>query len=100
MFWSKNKKQKNISTARKSGSPSNAGASASEGVLSSAQLRVQAMENARAARAHIGEDTIQKIAATMSQKQSSATEKAKEEIELHDAERIAVELLILIDEHG
>ena len=61
------------------------------------ELRAQAIENARAAREHLGEDTIQQIAALMRKKQSSATEQAKRQIEKHSIEDLTRELRYLID---
>lgn len=66
----------------------------------SEKLREQALANARAARAAIGEDTIQKIAAAMKKKQQSPIEQAKARIYNAEAERVAEEILdMLKDKH-
>lgn len=62
----------------------------------SAALRKEAMENARAARAAIGEDTLERIAAAMTKKQRSQTERARSRIRDRDADLVASELLDMI----
>jgi hypothetical protein len=83
MFWNKDK--------NKSG-PSDTGKA-----LSIEQLRAQAMDNVRAARENIGEDILDRFAAAMAAKEKSLTEQAKARIAEQDAERVAIELLYLMD---
>lgn len=65
---------------------------------SSADIRAQAMKNVRQARAAIGEETLDKIAAAMRKKQSSDFEKAKEKIKSLDNGRVADNIRAMIDE--
>jgi hypothetical protein len=60
-------------------------------------LRAQALANAKAARAHIGDETLERIAAAMAKKQNSATEQAKRKIQEADAERVASEILSMLE---
>lgn len=60
----------------------------------SARLRAEAMENARAARERLGEDTIQKIAAALGEQ--SAGKKAQRELQAMDKAQIADHLKIMI----
>lgn len=83
MFWSKKKKAEKA--ARKKAAHSQ-------------KLREQAMANARAAREQIGEETLNRIAAAMTKKQQSNTERAKTAIQNADADRVAQEILYMIDE--
>lgn len=70
-----------------------------EGKKSESQrLREEALANARAAREHIGEDTIQKIAAAMAKKENSPMAQAKEQLANSDADRITDEILYMLDE--
>lgn len=62
----------------------------------SARLRAEAMQNARAARERLGDDTIQKIAAAL--EEQSAGKKAQRELQDMDKERIAGHLRDLIGE--
>ncbi len=64
----------------------------------SAQIRAEAMANMKAARAHIGEDTLDRIAAAMEKKQNSVMEQAKSQIASADADRVADEILWMLDE--
>lgn len=50
----------------------------------------------RAARAEIGEDTLQKIAAAIARKEGSAAEQAKAKIQKADPDRVAGELLSML----
>jgi len=61
-------------------------------------LRTQALANARTARGHIGEETIQKIAAAMAKKQHNPMEKAKAQLANVDSDRITDELLYMLDD--
>ncbi len=112
MFWSKKKKP---DTTKKIGKHSDealpAGQGSSEplngsnkqGVKAgqrpgSEEIRTQALANARAARERIGEDTIQKIAAALAKKQSSAMEQAKNKINKAESGRLRDEIRFLMDE--
>lgn len=64
----------------------------------SAALRAEALENARLARERLGDDTIQKIAAALSEQNKSAGKRAQEEIREMDKARIADHLKSLLDE--
>lgn len=99
MFWLHSKKQKNASqTVKGSTSSKSAPLAVFDRGQSSHDIRQQALENARAARAHIGADKLKKISASMQADQSPKEQRNKDEIERHEAERIIAELLILIDE--
>lgn len=63
----------------------------------SATIRAQALANARAAREALGDETIQKIAAAMQKKQQSPTEQAKLKIAQADADRVAEEILSMLE---
>ena len=97
-FGSKNKKPD------KKAAPSKGAAAGEQGKnkngsqkLSGDALRAQALANAKAARVAIGEDTLNKIAAAMTKKQQSATEQAKRSIQNADAERVAIEILYMLE---
>lgn len=62
------------------------------------EIRAQAMENARRARAVIGEDTLQKIAAAMQKKQQSDMEKARTKIRSMDSGRVADNLKAMMED--
>ena len=65
------------------------------------ELKAEAMNNARAAREAIGEDTLDKIAEEMSKKQKSNVEKAKRDITSRDDNQIAENLRDLMnDDHA
>ena len=64
----------------------------------SVKLREKALANAAAARAHIGEDVLDKIAEAMTKKQQSAMEQAKAQIADTDPDRVLDELKLLLDE--
>lgn len=103
MFWRKKpqKGQKAKSPASKGGA-SQAGAGTGIGGVgrssASEALRAQAMANVRAARESIGEDTLDRMAAAMRKKQQSPLERAKAQILDEDAERVASEILAMIDD--
>ena len=95
MFWFKkqNKQQKNKSDI----AAENVTSKSSSAAVSD-HLRVKAMKNARAAREHIGEDNVQKLAAIMNpQPDSTAKSQAEEIIANHDAERVAAQLLAMME---
>ena len=58
----------------------------------------EALANARKARETLGDETIQKIAAAMHKKQQSATEQAKAKIAVSDADRVAAEILWMLED--
>lgn len=96
MFWSKNK---NTDKQKK---PDN-GLQGDNGVHQnipekSQRIRQEALANARKARADIGEEALEKIAAMMTKKQQSVIEQAKRQIAEKDADRVAEEILLMLDE--
>lgn len=64
----------------------------------SAAIRAQALDNMRAARERIGEDTIQEIAAILRAKDSSPMRQAEAQIKALDKGRIADNLKAMLDE--
>jgi hypothetical protein len=64
----------------------------------SAEIRAQALANARMAREAIGEETLQKIAAAIQKKQMSSVEQAKACISQTDPSRVADEIIAMLDE--
>ncbi|GJL85781.1 MAG: hypothetical protein DHS20C02_15560 [Micavibrio sp.] len=97
MFWSDKKKHKDTDK-RKEPKELQAIEGDREGTSKSQRIREEALANARAARAQIGEDTLDKIAAAMTKKQQSATEQAKAQIKAADSDRVVDEILAMIDE--
>jgi hypothetical protein len=63
----------------------------------SAEIRAQALANARKAREAIGDEALQKIAAALKKKQESELEKAKAKIAETDATRVAEEILAMLE---
>ena len=61
-------------------------------------LRAQALANARKAREHIGEDTIQKIAAAMAKKENNPMAQAQAQLQNADSDRVADEILFMLDD--
>lgn len=61
-------------------------------------LRAQALANARKAREHIGEETVQKIAAAMAKKQNNPVERAKSKIAALPSDQVTDQLLALLDD--
>lgn len=106
--FGKNKNSKDKQTDKRAGKTAVPAASvqgdlsktnkASSQGLAGDALRAQALANAKAARAHIGEETLDKIAAAMHKKQKSAMEQAKRNIQNADAERVAAEILLMLEE--
>ncbi|MFK7840288.1 MAG: hypothetical protein AB8B83_08170 [Bdellovibrionales bacterium] len=103
MFWNKDKKSQNKKgtknkTSDKRGKASCVGNKDSGGHgLTGDALRAKAMANVRSARAHIGEDTLDKIAAAMTKKQQSAMERAKRDIQGADVDKVLDELKWMLD---
>jgi len=103
MFWSKNSKtnkktdkRKRHQKERNGNKKSSVGKDIGHG-SSREEIQAQAMANVRAARAHIGEDTLDKIAAAMTKKQQSAMEKAKRDIAGADVDKVLDELKFMLD---
>lgn len=96
MFWNKKDKSNKADKLNKAGDKRSKEGSAQD--AKSAQLRQQAMANVRAARAEIGEEALDQIAAMMTRKQQSATEQAKAKIRSADADRVVDEILYMLDE--
>ena len=106
MFWGKDKKQKNKTGKKDKRGSSNKNAAANRGNSvgsdkghgqSREAIQAEAMANVRAARAHIGEETLDKIAAAMTKKQQSAMEKAKRDIAGADVDKVLDELKFMLD---
>lgn len=98
MFWSKEKQ-----TSDKQAKPSQKALHGDIGVQekcnsNSQRIREDALANARLARAEIGAETLDKIAALMTKKQQSAIELAKADIARVDADRVAQEILWMLDQ--
>lgn len=100
MFWSKKKKTDKQSKGAKSDPKASCGSlvGTQSQRLSSEEIRAQALANARAARERVGEETIQKIAAALVQKQMSLTEQAKAQIARQNSDRVADEIRYLLDD--
>lgn len=64
----------------------------------SQQLRAEAMANARAARETLGDETVQKIAEIIARKENNPFEQALRKIEQADSDRVADEILYMLDE--
>ncbi len=64
----------------------------------SASLRAQALENARAARERLGDETIQKISNALSEQNKSAGKKAQDQIRAMDKAVVAQHLKSLLDD--
>lgn len=98
MFWDKKNKSKKNKTTDKRGKDVCVGKNKNEGHgLRGDALRAQAMANVRSARAHIGEDTLDKIAAAMTKKQQSSMEQAKRQIKGADVDKVLDELKFMLD---
>jgi hypothetical protein len=80
MFWKKKNTQKDGKSAKKS--------SADGGKPTREQIIAQAKASMSAARAEIGDETLDKIKAAMMKKQASAIEKAKTQIRAADADKV------------
>jgi hypothetical protein len=109
MFWSKKKKAGQTKKPDKNGLASYGDVGTSKGKGSSgkisggqrnsADIRAEALANARAARERIGEETIQKIADALVRKQMSLTEQAKKQIAQANSDRVAQEIRFLMDDN-
>ncbi len=98
MFWSKNKKTDKQKKSPKEAQASGTGKELSVGNSDRQRIREEALANARQARAEIGEETLNRIAAAMTKKQNSATEQAKAQIAKADSERVLDEIMYMIDQ--
>ncbi len=85
MFWKK-KDKKTTPSSEISGKPSRE------------EILVQAKASAAAARAEIGDETLEKIKAALLKKQSSAIEKAKAQIKATDTDKVRDHLKYMIRE--
>lgn len=99
MFWlnkSKNKKH----TDKQKGSQESRVIEGDrvDDLTASQRLREEALANARKAREHIGEDTLDRIAAAMKKKQESKIERLKSELQSKDGDHLAAEIMALMDE--
>lgn len=79
MFWSKKKNSPKSNTQSKSDA-----------------LRKQALDNARAAREALGDETIQRITAAMSGKKNSPVEQAKTHIQNTEDDKVVDEILWML----
>ncbi len=96
-FGQKNKKTKQTDKRGKKKSKE-LRAGCAEGKSESQRIREEALANARAAREHIGEDTIQKIAAAMAKKENNPMAKAQAQLATADSDRVADEILYMLDD--
>ena len=99
MFWSKNKNADKQKKQEKElqGNSSGVRQNTSD---KSQQLRQEALANARKARAEIGDEALNKIAAMMTKKQQSLIEQTKRKVAETDADRVAQEILLMIELDG
>lgn len=95
MFWTKNKKSDKREKKQELQVESGVRQNKSQ---DSQRLREEALANARKARAEIGEETLDKIAALMTKKQQSLVEQTKQKVAETDADRVAQEILLMMDE--
>ncbi len=83
MFWSKKSKEKRAAAAKEK---------------QGKKIRKQAMANANAARDNLGQDTIDKIAAKMTEMQKSNMAQAKASLEKVDTDKMLNELKNMLDD--
>ena len=67
-------------------------------VSKSQRIRQEALANARAARESLGDETVQKIAEIISRKENNPFEQAIRQLENADSDRVADEILYMLDE--
>lgn len=97
MFWSKNKN----SDKKKQDKRLQGDNGVHQNITDKSQrIRQEALANARKARADIGEEALEKIAAMMTKKQQSIIEQTKQKVAETDADRVAQEILLMIDSDG
>ena len=87
MFWKKKNKGKDPS---KPADPA--------GKLSREQILAQARANAAAARAEIGDETLEKIKEALLKKQQSAIEQAKRQIQAADQDKVRDNIKFMMSE--
>ncbi len=87
MFWKKKDKK-----------PAPKSASSAKSKPSREEILAQARANAAAARAEIGDETLEKIKAALLKKQSSAVERAKAEIKATDLDKVRDHLSLWLEE--
>ena len=97
-FGQKNKKQKSKTDKRGKKKSKELQVGCTAGVSESQRIREEALANARAAREHIGDETIQKIAAAMAKKENSPMAVATRQLENADSDKIADEIMWLLDD--
>jgi len=98
MFWSKNK---NSDKEKKQDKRLQGDNGVHQNIPDKSQrIRQEALANARKARADIGEEALEKIAAMMTKKQQSIIEQTKQKVAETDADRVAQEILLMIDSDG
>ena len=101
MFWGK-KTSNTDKSAEKGSKKQNTKKSPekknSVGTSKSQRLREEALANARKARETLGEETIQRIAAALQQKQQSPIERAKAQIASADTDKVIDEILLMLDD--
>ncbi len=99
MFWLNKKKHKDTDKRKEPDTKElQAIEGDREGTSKSQRIREEALANAHAARAQIGEETLDKIAAAMTKKQQSSMEQAKARIKAADSHLVADEILAMLDE--
>lgn len=86
MFWKKKDKGKGGKTPEKGGKPSRE------------QILAQAKANAAAARAEIGDETLEKIKEALLKKQQSAIEQAKRQILAADQDKVRDNIKFMMTE--
>lgn len=69
-----------------------------KGKSESQRIREEALANARAAREHIGEETVQRIAELMAKKENNPFQQAIKKLEKADSDRVADEILYMLDD--
>ena len=99
MFGFGKKKTKNSKTDKRGKKKSKKlQAGCAEGKSESQRIREEALANARAAREHLGDETVQRIAQLMAQKENNPFEQAIRQLEKADSDRVADEILYMLDE--
>lgn len=98
MFWSKNK---NTDKQKKQNKQLQGDNGVHQNISDKSQrIRQEALANARKARAEIGDEALDKIAAMMTKKQQSIIEQTKQKVAETDADRVAQEILLIYEDDG
>lgn len=98
MFWgTKNKNKKTTKSKKAQDLQKSCSGGKHQGFAGDA-LRAQALENVRVARAHIGEDVLDRIAEAMARKQNSPMEQARARIQNTDPAKVALELKAMMED--